>query len=280
MTHSPLVSTEWLAEHIDDPKIVILDATWYMPGDPRDAARTFAEGHIPGARFFSINDICDQTSDLPHMLSDPADFAIDARRLGVNPDSTVVVYDGEGLFSAARVWWNFRAMGHSTVVVMDGGLPRWIDEGRAVETGWREAPHGEFKSHPESALVRNLDAVRAALADGATQIIDARSAGRFTGEAPEPRAELRGGHMPGALNMPWNTLVEHGALRLPRALKTAFDAAGVDLSAPIITSCGSGVSAAVLALALAVIGRGDAAVYDGSWSEWGARKDTPIVTGP
>ena len=280
MTPSPLVSTAWLADHLDDPLFVVLDATWFMPGDARDAAVDYAAGHIPGARFFPIDEIADHATDLPHMLSAPADFAVAARRLGVHAASTVVVYDAEGLFSAPRVWWNFRAMGHAATFVLDGGLPRWITEGRAVETGWRDARHGDFKARLEPGLVRDLDAVRRALDDHGAQIIDARATGRFTGDIPEPRAGLRGGHMPGALNLPWSSLVADGALKPPAALKAAFEAAGVDLAAPIVTTCGSGVSAAALALALAVIGRDDVAVYDGSWSEWGARADTPVAVGP
>ena len=280
MTQTPLVSTSWLADRVDDPEVVILDATWFMPGDPREAAKVYATAHIPGAHFFSIDTISDHATDLPHMIAAPSDFAVAARRLGVNAASTVVVYDGEGLFSAARVWWNFRAMSHAATFVLDGGLPRWIAEGRSVETGWRDAAHGDFKSKPDPRLVRDIDAVRHALAAGDAQIVDARPAGRFTGAVPEPRADLRGGHMPGAVNLPWSAVVENGALLPPDRLGAAFEGLGIDVDEPIITTCGSGITAGVLTLALAVLGRDDVAVYDGSWSEWGARTDTPVVVGP
>ena len=280
MTQSPLVSTSWLADRMDDPATVILDATWFMPGDPREAAKVYATAHIPGAHFFSIDTVSDHATDLPHMISAPSDFAVAARRLGVNAGSTVVVYDGEGLFSAARAWWNFRAMGHAETFVLDGGLPRWIAEGRSIETGWRDAAHGDFKSKPDARLVADIDAVRHALAAKDAQVIDARAAGRFTGAVAEPRADLRGGHMPGAVNLPFSALIENGGLMAPERISAAFENLGVDLDEPIITTCGSGITAAVLTLALATIGRDDVAVYDGSWSEWGARTDTPVVVGP
>jgi thiosulfate/3-mercaptopyruvate sulfurtransferase len=274
----PLVSTEWLAARLDEPTVAIIDATWFMPGSGRDAVAEYAERHIPGAVFFPIDEICDHASNLPHMLSAPADFAVAARRLGVRRDSQVVVYDSHGLFSAPRVWWTFRAMGHAETFVLDGGLPKWIAEGRALERGWRTPEHGDFRARPDGALVRDLEAVRAALESGAEQVVDARSTERFAGRAPEPRAGLRSGHMPGARNLPWNgVLTADGALADISKLRDAFETAGINLTAPIITTCGSGVSASLLALALARIGRSDAAVYDGSWSEWAARSDTPVA---
>jgi thiosulfate/3-mercaptopyruvate sulfurtransferase len=277
----PLVSTDWLATRLDRDDVVIIDASWFMAGTPRDDAAEYAERHIPGAAFFDIDQVSDHSSDLPHMLASPADFAIAARRLGVDTASTVVVYDSAGLFSAPRVWWNFRAMGHGAVAVLDGGLPKWIAEGRPVESGWREPPHGDFKSHPDASLVRSIEQVRDALAGRSTLVVDARPAARFLGEVAEPRPNLRSGHMPGARNVPFATIVSaDGRLRAPDDVRAAFSAAGVDLAAPIVTTCGSGVSAAVLALGLAAIGRSDVAVYDGSWSEWGARADTAIATGP
>ena len=274
----PLVSTEWLAARLDEPTVAIIDATWFMPGSGRDAVAEYAERHIPGAVFFPIDEICDHASNLPHMLSAPADFAVAARRLGVRRDSQVVVYDSHGLFSAPRVWWTFRAMGHAETFVLDGGLPKWIAEGRALERGWRTPENGDFRARPDGALVRDLESVRAALESGAEQVVDARSTERFAGRAPEPRAGLRSGHMPGARNLPWNgVLTADGALADISKLRDAFETAGINLTAPIITTCGSGVSASLLALALARIGRSDAAVYDGSWSEWAARSDTPVA---
>jgi thiosulfate/3-mercaptopyruvate sulfurtransferase len=278
---NPLVSTDWLAARLDRDNLVIVDASWFMPGTPRDAAAEYAKRHIPGAVFFDIDQISDHATDLPHMLASPADFAVAARRLGVDATSTVIVYDTAGLFSAPRVWWNFRAMGHLAVAVLDGGLPKWLAEGRPVESGWREPPHGDFKSHPNAALVRSLDQVREALADRSAAVVDARPAARFGGEAPEPRPNLRSGHMPGARNVPFASILSDGeCLKSADEVRAVFAAAGVDLAAPIIATCGSGISAAVLALALAAIGRQDIALYDGSWSEWGARPETPVAVGP
>jgi thiosulfate/3-mercaptopyruvate sulfurtransferase len=275
----PLVYTDWLAKRLDDPRVKVVDASWFMPGTPRDAAAEFAAGHIPGAVFFGIDEIKDHTRDLPHMLASPAEFAVAARRLGLNNESDIVVYDSAGLFSAPRVWWNFRVMGHERTFVLDGGLPRWLSEGRPIETGWPHPEHGDFKSRFDASLVVDADQVKAAIGAGGPQLVDARAADRFTGAAPEPRAGLKSGHMPGARNAPWGGMVKDGALQGPVKLKEAFEATGVDLAAPIITTCGSGVSASLLALALAEIGRADVAVYDGSWSEWGALEGAPIATG-
>jgi len=277
----PMISTEWLAEHLDDPGLVLIDATWYMPGTDRDARAEHAQAHIPGALFIDIDEVSDHANPLPHMLPEPHDFATHARRLGVEPTSLVVVYDSHGLFSAPRIWWTFRVMGHHAVYVLDGGLPKWIAEGRAVEAGWPQKPHGEFKSHFDPSLVRRLDQVLTDLTDNDTQLLDARSAARFAGEAPEPRAGLRSGHMPGARNLPSPMVVAaDGRLKDADELSALFAAAGVDLDRPIVTTCGSGVSAAILALALARLGRDGVPVYDGSWTEWGGAEFTPVVTGP
>jgi len=279
---NPLVSVAWLTEHLADPDLVLLDASWHMPQTGRDPAREFAEGHIPNARFFDIDAIADHSTGLPHMLPSPQEFATAARRLGVEPNSTIVVYDTVGIMSAPRAWWSFRQMGHDKVFVLDGGLKAWLAEEHPIETGWPEPPpHGEFKAHPRPELVRDVEQVLAMLQAGDQQIVDARPAARFTAETPEPRAGLRSGHMPGARNVPFGGLVtKDGTLAEPAAITAAFESAGVDLKRPITASCGSGITACVLALGLARIGREDVAVYDGSWTEWGGRDDTPVIAGP
>jgi thiosulfate/3-mercaptopyruvate sulfurtransferase len=274
---SPLVSTEWLAERLGDSNVQVVDATWFMPGEPMTGAKSYAQGHIPGAVFFDIDAIADHASDLPHMLPSPADFAAAAGALGLRREATVVVYDAQGLFSAPRVWWTLRVMGFPRVLVLDGGLKAWRAEGRPVETAPAALPAVRLEPAFEPALVRDLVAVRSALASG-VEVVDARAAARFRGEAPEPRPGLPSGHMPGARNVPWSRLVQpDGRMADPETIRAAF--AGIDLGAPIVTTCGSGVSAALLALALARLGRFDVAVYDGSWTEWAARPDTEVVTG-
>jgi thiosulfate/3-mercaptopyruvate sulfurtransferase len=273
----PLVSTAWLAERLGDPDVQVVDATWFMPGEPMTGAQAYAEGHAPGAVFFDIDAVADRTSDLPHMLPSPSDFAAAAGALGLRREATVVVYDAQGLFSAPRVWWTLRVMGFPKVFVLDGGLKKWRAEGRPVETAPSALPAWTLEPAFEPALVRDLKAVRSALGRG-VEVVDARAVARFRGEAPEPRAGLRSGHMPGARNVPWNQLVQpDGTMAGPEAIRAAF--AGVDLGGPIVTTCGSGVSAALLALALARLGRYDVAVYDGSWTEWAGRADTDVVTG-
>jgi len=277
---SPLVDAHWLAERLGSADLVVLDASWHMPAEGRNARAEYVAGHIPGAAFFDIDAVADHHTALPHMLPSPAEFATAARRLGVSAGSTIVAYDTVGFFSAPRAWWSFRAMGHDEVFVLDGGLPAWVAAGHPVETGWREREHGEFKAELRPGLVRDLAGVREIVETGSAQLVDARAAPRFWGEAPEPRAGLRSGHMPGAKNLPWSQVVtSEGRLAPPPALQAAFNHAGVRLDQAIVTTCGSGISASLLALALARLGRWDAAVYDGAWTEWGGREDTPVETG-
>ena len=276
----PLVSTAWLAERLGSNEISLVDATWFMPGDGKTGAQAYAQGHIPGAVFFDIDEISDHAVDLPHMLPSDTAFAEAAGALGLRRDLINVVYDGQGIFSAPRVWWTLRVMGFPEVFVLNGGLKKWLAEGRPVETAQPAITPTTLEPAFDPSLVRDIKAVRATVADHDAQLIDARAAARFRGEAPEPRAGLKSGHMPGAHNVPWNGLINpDGTMKAGVDLKAAFLGAGVDLDGPIVTTCGSGVSAALLALALARLGREDVAVYDGSWAEWGGRADTPIATG-
>jgi len=273
-----LVTTEWLAKHRDEPDVRVVDGTWHMPQLGRDARAEFLAAHIPGAVFFDIDAIADHTTTLPHMLPGAEAFAAAVGALGLGSGDRIIVYDVRGVVSAARVWWTFRAFGHDAVAVLDGGLRKWRLEGRPVEAGEAQPAPRTFAARPRPELVRDLAAVRANLASRAEQVVDARSAGRFAGTEPEPRPGLLGGHIPGSLNLPYETLYRaDGRLETPDALRAAMRAAGVDLARPIVTSCGSGVTASVLALALHRLGRPDVAVYDGSWSEWGGRADTPIA---
>jgi len=276
----PLVSTAWLADHLGAPDVRLVDASWYFPHEERDAKAEYAIAHIPGAVFFDIDEISDETSDLPHMLPSPVKFASRVRKLGLGDGSRIVVYDQLGLRSAARVWWSFRAMGHEDVVVLDGGLPKWIAEGRPIEDLSPAPRDRHFTARYSNDLVRDLDQVKRALTAGTAQLVDARPAARFTGEAPEPREGLRGGHMPGAFSVPSSTLLApDGTVKTAEQLTELFEKSGVDLKRPIVTTCGSGITAAMLSLALARIGKDRVPVYDGSWTEWGGRTDTDVVTG-
>ncbi|ENZ83879.1 3-mercaptopyruvate sulfurtransferase [Caulobacter vibrioides] len=277
----PLVSTAWLADHLDAPDVRVVDASWHMPAAQRDPAKEFLAAHIPGAVFFDIDEIADETSDLPHMIPTAAKFAARVRKLGLGDGSRIVVYDSQGILPAARVWWHFRAMGHEDVVVLDGGLPKWIAEGRPVEDGPAAPQERHFTPRWQADIYRSVDQMRDIVASGREQIIDARAAGRFEGKDPEPRAGLRGGHMPGARNIPLSAMLASDNTMLPAdQLKIVFEKAGVDIDKPIVSTCGSGITASVVALALARLGKPRSAVYDGSWTEWGGLSDTPVATGP
>ncbi len=276
----PLVSTAWLAERLGSADLRVIDATWFMPGEGRSGRQAYEEGHIPGAVFFDIDGISDRSSDLPHMLPAADGFADAAGALGLRRDLVLVVYDGQGIFSAPRVWWTLRIMGFPEVFVLDGGLLKWRAEGRPLETSTPAPTPATIEPAFDPSLVRDLEQLRRTVETRDAQVVDARAATRFRGEAPEPRAGLRSGHMPGARNVPWNGLISaDGTMKSVGEIRAAFEAVGIDLDAPIVTTCGSGVSAALLALALARLGREDVAVYDGSWTEWGGRADTPVVTG-
>ncbi len=279
-----IVSTGWLADNLANPDVVILDGSWHLPAEKRDPRAEYVSGHIPGARFFDIDKTADQASHLPHMLPAAASFSASMSLLGIGDGDAVVVYDASapGIMSAARVWWTLRAFGHDNVAVLDGGFKKWKAEGRAVSV---DAPSvrtpKEFRAKLRAALVRNVDEMREIVTSRSSQIADARSVGRFAGRDPEPRPGLRSGHMPGARNVPFGALLTaEGTLRPAAELRAAFEGAGIDVDQPIVTSCGSGVTAAVLSLALAVLGRADNGLYDGSWSEWGQESlDTPVATG-
>ena len=273
-----LVSTGWLAAHLADPDLVVLDASWHMPATGRDGRREFLAGHIPGAAFFDLDAVSDQTSPLPHTLPSPDDFASAMEALGVSNDKRVVVYDGAGLFSAPRLWWMLRVFGHEKVAILDGGLPKWTAEGHPLDKGEAHPQAGHFTPHFDANAVADLAQVRQALDTHSDQVLDARSADRFFGRAPEPRPGLASGHMPGALSLPMTDLIENGRLKDPQALKSALERIGVNGEKPVITTCGSGVSAAIITLALARLGLPTGRLYDGSWTEWGGRSDLPVAT--
>jgi thiosulfate/3-mercaptopyruvate sulfurtransferase len=267
----PIVSADWLKSHLNAPDVRVLDCTYFMPGSPQTGRQVYDSHHIPGARFFDIDDIADTDSSLPHMLPSPEKFSSRVRRLGLGDGHRVICYDQNGFLAAARVWWMFRAMGHGDVAVLNGGFDAWRAAGGAVED---LPPHFHADRHftvrPRRDLVLDLEHMKTTLAAKSAQVVDARSAPRFRGEVEEPRPGLRKGHMPGSFNVHYASLIAaDGRLKSETEIKAIFAAAGVDLSKPIVNSCGSGVTAAILALAQSVAGHDDAAVYDASWSEWG-----------
>lgn len=272
-----LVSTDWLAANLNAQGVCIVDGTMHLPNTGRDARAEFLEQHLPGAVYFDIDVIADRSSNLPHMLPDAETFGREVGALGISNDDLVIVYDAYGLFSAGRIWWMFRAMGHDKVAVLDGGLPKWLAENRPVEGGEASPASAAFKGTGKPELVRALPDMLVNIESGTAQVLDARSPGRFSGGEPEPRAELRSGHIPGSRNLPYPALVDpvRKTMLAAAALESAYTQAGIDLAEPIVTTCGSGVTAGALALGLFLLGRDDVAVYDGSWTEWGGRDDTP-----
>ena len=271
-----LVSTQWLDEHRQSPDVSILDCSWHLPNAKRDAKAEFLQQRIPGAQFFDIDLISDTDSTLPHMLPRPEKFASHVRKMGIGDGKKVICYDSLGLYSAARVWWMFKVFGHDDVAVLDGGLPKWKAENRPLEDGPALKPQERhFTARFQSMMVRDKADTRKAL-----QVADARSPGRFRGEEPEPRPGVRAGHMPGAKNVHYATLLNpDGTLKSETELAKVFETAGIDVTKPVVTSCGSGVTAAILSLGLTTLNARDHALYDGSWVEWGSATDTPVATG-
>lgn len=278
-----IVETDWLANHLQSPDLIVLDGSWHLPTSGRDPKAEYKAEHIPGALFFDIDDLSDEKTDLPHMLPSTVKFASRMKKLGIGDGARIVVYDTLGIFSAARVWWTFRAMGHRDVAVLNGGLKKWKAEGRPLEDG---LPPKRSERHytplQNTEILRDLDEMKALVSKGGAQIVDARPAGRFEGKEPEPRPGLRSGHLPGSKNIPSQSLLNaDGTFKSPEELAVLFKNGGINVSKSVVTTCGSGVTASMLALALAVLGQTNAAVYDGSWAEWGKEGNgLPIETGP
>lgn len=278
-TSAYVISGDWLEERLGQPGLSIVDASWYLPAQGRDGKAEYDAEHIPGAVFFDQEKVVEPGSALPHTLPKPALFAQFASSMGIDEEDTIVVYDGPGFFSAPRVWWMFRTMGARKVYVLDGGFDRWKREGRPTTSDTTKIAPGFFEINFDAGRVASLDDMRSIVETGAAQVADARPAGRFTGTDPEPRPGMRSGHMPGARNVPATSLSKDGSLLPVDELRKVLEGAGLDLSKPVVTSCGSGVTAAVISLALASVGHDDNRLYDGSWSEWGGLQDTPVVTG-
>jgi thiosulfate/3-mercaptopyruvate sulfurtransferase len=275
-----LTTPEWLDNHLQDADLAVIDASWYLPADGRNPRAEYLGGHIPGAVFFDIDAIADHSTGLPHMLPTAEAFSAAMGQLGLSEDLRYVVYDSAGIFSAARVWWTLQVFGVESVTVLAGGLPRWKAQGRRLETGAVHRGPRTFVARLDASAVADLTTVARALESGEAQVVDARSAARFSGEAPEPRPGLPSGHMPGSVNLPYQALLDDGDLLSPEDMARAFKQAGVDLEKPVITSCGSGVTAAILALAAQSIGHPVAALYDGSWTQWASRPGAPVEAGP
>ena len=274
-----VVSGDWVEKSLGAPKFRVVDASWYLPAQNRNGAEEYAAGHIPGAVFFDQDAIADHSSGLPHTIPSAEVFAQAAAKFGISETDTIVVYDGPGFFSAPRVWWLFRLFGARDVYVLDGGLDGWKREGRPLTSELSEPRTAVFNARFHAARVTTLEAMKSLVAGGRAQIADARGPGRFQGTEPEPRAGVRSGHMPGARNLPATTLSENGRFKSLPELRKTIEAAGIDLAKPVVTSCGSGVTAAIITLALTSLGHSDNTLYDGSWTEWGGQSDTPVVTG-